>query len=358
MGAKGHETCATSASPHPPGTVIAHFVYRDVTVIGGSAGTITALKTLLAQLPADYPAAVLIVVHIAPESPSILHQLFRRVCALPVVAAAAEMPIRRGQVVVAPPDQHLICSGDRLLLSHRPRENRHRPSIDVLFRSAAVAHGARVTGVILSGMLDDGAAGLWAIARRGGACVVQDPADADFPDLPSNALEQVPSSRLLSLRQLPSALVQLASEPITLPADGVSPHLASEVHMATGTPSSIDDLDALGRRSPYSCPECGGALWEVSNPGERFRCHVGHAYSMKTLVCDQAERIEAALWAALRGLEENERLSRRLADDAAQRLRAIGRFPWRARAHASHAGVLRRLIAEAVTLPAQKAAAE
>lgn len=144
------------------------------------------------------------------------------------------------------------------------------------------------------------------------------------------------------------------------PAGGASPNLASEVHMATGTLSSIDDLDALGRRSPYSCPECGGALWEVSNPGERFRCHVGHAYSMKTLVCDQAERIEAALWAALRGLEENERLSRRLADDAAQRghERSAVFHGESARAHASHAGVLRRLIAEAVTLPAQEAAAD
>jgi two-component system chemotaxis response regulator CheB len=323
--------------------------HRDITVIGGSAGAIGALRSLIAQLPADYPAAVFIVVHVAPQAPAMLHTLFAR-GALSVVRAEDRMRIRAGQVVVAPPDHHLVLTRDRLLLSHGPRENRHRPSIDVLFRSAAIAFGNRVTGVVLSGMLDDGAAGLWAIRQRGGSALVQHPDDAEFGEMPRSALERVPDSRCVSMRDLPRALLELSREPIEPSKSVPLPNLACEVDMAANKRSDIADLEAIGKRAPYSCPECGGALWEVGDPSLRFRCHVGHAYSVKSLASEQTERVEAALWAALRGLEESERLARRLAHYANERgsTAAADGHNESASASASHAQVLRTLLAQNV----------
>jgi two-component system chemotaxis response regulator CheB len=340
--------------PRPPGSpaeVIIASLHRDITVIGGSAGAIAALRSLISQLPADYPAAVFVVVHVAPQAPAMLHNLFAR-SALSVMPAEDRMKIRRGRIVFAPPDHHLVLSGDQVLLSHGPRENRHRPSIDVLFRSAAIAFGNRVTGVILSGMLDDGAAGMWAIRQRGGAAVVQHPDDAEFGDMPRSALERVPDARRVSLRDLPSTLLELSREVVESPPGVVLPNLACEVDMAANNQSRIADLDAIGDRAPYSCPECGGALWEVGDPGLRFRCHVGHAYSVRSLASEQSERVEAALWAALRGLEESERLARRLANDASGRGSAAlaDRHNEAASASASHAQVLRTLLAQNVRM--------
>jgi two-component system chemotaxis response regulator CheB len=327
-----------------PETTIPH--HRDITVIGASAGGITALRKLLGALPAHYPAAIFVVVHVAPESPSLLHEVLARAGPLPAQRARNGESIRPGRIIVAPPDHHLLLDDGQVRVTHGPRENRHRPSIDVLFRSAAVAFGSRATGVVLSGMLDDGAAGLWAIRRRGGATLVQDPADAEFPDMPRNALEAVPTAQRLAIGDLAARLVELARETVDGEATAVPGNMAHEVRLAVES-TEMEDLDTLGRRVPFTCPECGGALWELEGGAPRFRCHVGHAYSMHTLASEQTVRVEAALWAALRSLEESERLARRLAGAAEERSDSRSRsfHEESARSSAAHADVLRRLLA-------------
>lgn len=330
---------------------------RDLIVIGASAGGISALRTLLPTLPAGLRSAILIVVHVAPESPALLKDILRRCSALPVDYASDGQRIERGRVLLAPPDRHLLVEHDVARLSHGPRENRHRPSIDVLFRSAAVACGGRVIGVLLSGMLDDGSAGLWAIKRRGGVAVVQDPAEAEYPDMPRNAMSTVRVDRVLPLDEMGGALVALTGEPIAAPAEDVPSSMLQEVRMASDDQVSMSQLDALGKRVPFTCPECGGALWVLEDTGsQRFRCHVGHAYSLRTLASEQSARVEAALWAALRSLEENEKLANTMSAHA-RRLgneRTASRWADNARSTASHAETLRSVLATAGFAPPEE----
>lgn len=339
---------------------MAREAHRDITVLGASAGGIAVLRALLQQLPADYPAALFVVVHLAPEAPSVLPELLNRTSAIPVIEARDGMPIRRGAVTIAPPDKHLAVEKDRVRVAHGPRENRHRPSIDVLFRSAAVAFGPRATGVILSGMLDDGAAGLWAIKRQGGVAVVQDPRDAEYPDMPRNALEHIKADHVVPISDLGPTLLRVAREPVAEADAGQPPNLAMEVRMAVDNNARIQGLDVLGERTAYTCPECGGLLWELSNGGLRYRCHVGHAYTARTLVTEQTARVEAALWAALRSLEESVRLSQRLASDARARGsdRSAEYHDEMAQANEAHAGMLRDLMSHAPARAESEAAAE
>jgi two-component system chemotaxis response regulator CheB len=214
------------------------------------------------------------------------------------------------------------------------------------FRSAAVVFGPRVTGVVLSGMLDDGSAGLWAIKRRGGVAVVQDLHDAEFADMPRSAMEAVAIDHCAAAKDLADTLARIAGKPATAIAEVASRNMISEVRMATGNDTSMEQLDGLGRRVPFTCPECGGALWELEGGGARFRCHVGHAYSLTTLASEQAARVEAALWAGLRKLEEAERLAGRMETHA----RALGNersasyHADAARASAAHAETLRTVL--------------
>ena len=320
-------------------------VQRDITVIGGSAGSLAPLRELLGALPADYPAAVFVVVHVAPEAPSILPQILDRVSPLAVTVAQTGARVRRGSVMVAPPDRHLVFDGDRIVLSRAARENRHRPSIDVLFRSAAVAFGARVTGVVLSGMLDDGAAGLWAVKRRGGVAVVQDPDDAEYPDMPRHALAAVDVDHRLAVRDMAQTLLSFAPERV-VQSLAVPDNMASEVRMIVQDESSMGELDAMGERVPLACPECGGSLWELGDPGPRYRCHVGHAYTLSTLAAEQSMKVEAALWAGLRKLEESERLARRMESHARANGNQRGADYHAELAHssASHAATFRALL--------------
>ena len=323
---------------------------RDIVVIGASAGGVRALRTLLAALPADLPAAIFAVVHVSPDAPGVLASLLNRAGPLPVVRARHGDPIRRSQVVVAPPDHHLILEPESVRLSHGPRENRHRPSIDVLFRSAAVAYGPRVIGVVLTGMLDDGTAGLWAVKRYGGLAAVQDPADAECPDMPRNAMQVTRADACLPLAGLAARLVEWTRQPAAeIAAPSSSSALSREVRMAYED-SDMQQLDAIGKRVPLTCPECGGALWEIDDIGvPRYRCHVGHAYSMLTLASDQSARIEAAIWAALRSLEEGVRIADHMARMASERgdVKAVEYHEDRSLASARHAQVLRDLLAEA-----------
>ncbi len=318
-------------------------------VIGGSAGAIAALRELLAELPRDFPAAIFVVVHIAPEGPALLANALARAATLPVHQARDGMELKPGAIIVAPPDQHLLLQNGVVRLNHGPRENRHRPAIDTLFRSAAVAYGARVIGVVLTGMLDDGAAGLWAIKRRGGVAIVQDPERAEYPAMPRNAMESTPIDFKGTPGEIATRLLDLAGQaarPVAAPARD----LKYEADMEVEEESAIDKLDRLGERTPYTCPECGGTMWELDENGNpRFRCHVGHAYSLRSLGNAHTMQVEAALWAALRSLEQSQRLAERMANDARRRgsERSAEYQLELVRATASHADTLRRLLADA-----------
>ena len=274
---------------------------------------------------------------------------------MPVAVARTGAPLRSGTVSIAPPNLHLVLEGDRMLLMHGPRENRHRPAIDVLFRSAAVAYGPRVTGVVLSGVQDDGAAGLWAIKRRGGAAVVQDPDDAEFPDMPRNAIGVVDVDAIVPARDIAATLTRIAREIVREPETPVPANMEKEVRMARKQ-SSMEELDTIGQRVPFTCPECGGALWKMDNGGPRFRCHNGHAYSLNTLADEQAIQVEAALWAGLRRLEESERIALKMAEYAQARgnQRSAEYHAEIARTNAHHAATLRELLAEKTSAAPEK----
>jgi len=323
-------------------------LHRDITVIGASAGAIGPLRELFSRLPRDYPAAAFVVMHLAPDSPGVLPDILDRVSAMPVVPARSGAAVRVGTATVAPPDMHLVLENDRVRLVHGPRENRHRPSVDVLFRSAAVAYEPRVTGVVLSGMQDDGAAGLWAIKRRGGAAVVQDPKDAEFADMPRNAMEIVDVDACVPARDLAATLLRIASTSVEIPDLPGTVDMEKESRMSARNDWSMEALDTIGKRVPLTCPECGGALWEMADAGPRFRCHTGHAYSQRTLADEQSIQVEAALWAALRRLEESERIAGSMAAQARNRgnERSAAYHADIAQAHRGHAATLRQVLAE------------
>jgi two-component system, chemotaxis family, protein-glutamate methylesterase/glutaminase len=294
---------------------------HDLIVVGTSSGGLEALLRLVSGLPKDLPASVCIVQHVSADSPDLLATLLGRVGPLPVTLCQDGMPIEHGQIAVAPPDRHLLVEQGRLRLSQGSQENRHRPSIDVLFRSAAVTYGPRVIGVILTGRLDDGTAGLLAIKQCGGIAVVQDPQDALYPSMPENALQHVAVDFNVPLSELVVLLVKLASQSV---AEGVPvripPLLTQEVQIAAMDELSLHAHDILfGTPSFYSCPDCGGILQERQEGSLlRFRCQVGHAFSVNTLLEEQPVALERALWVALKTLRERGHLAQRLSNQAQQ----------------------------------------
>lgn len=283
---------------------------RNIIVVGTSAGGVAALRQLVGTLRADLPAAVCIVMHLWPETKSFLPEILQRATSLPVSEASHDAPLEHGRIYVAPTDRHLFVETDRLLVLRGPKENRTRPAINPLFRSAALAHGARVIGVILTGLLDDGAAGLWAVKRCGGVTIVQ--SDAEFPDMPEAARESTTVDHCVPLREIGPLLDRLAREPAGAPASGGPGPIQLNDEKAKMEDSAIA-LDRIGRRSWFSCPECSGALWEVEEGRLHYRCHVGHAYSAEILHAAQEANIEQALWIALRALKESAALDERLA---------------------------------------------
>ena len=291
---------------------------RDIVVIGASAGGVRALRNLAAALPAEFPAAVLIVLHVG-ASKSILPELLAS--AGPNTAAHAHdgEALRYGHLMVAPPDHHLLLDQGNARLTRGPKENFARPAIDVLFRSAALEHGPRVIGVVLTGMLDDGTAGLQAIKRCGGVAVVQDPATAEAPSMPASALEYVEIDYCLPIEEIASMLAKLVEMPapvrISTPSDLLHAHAAS-----LGKENAMGDLKAIAAPSTLVCPECGGGLWEfAATKPPRFQCHTGHAYSLRALAHGMKDKTEECFWAAMRVLQERAVVCRRLATEA-QRL--------------------------------------
>jgi two-component system chemotaxis response regulator CheB len=275
---------------------------RDIVVIGGSAGAGEAILELLEQLPATLRAAVFVAHHLPPDAEGAMSNILARAGTLTVRPAVDGEPIRHGVVYVCVPDRHLVVMNGTVRLTRGPRENRWRPAIDTLFRSAAVAYGSRVIGIVMTGMLDDGTAGLRAIKQCGGVAMVQDPADAKYPEMPQSALDNVPVDHKLPVSEMGRALARLVAEPGGAAAP-VPPELAAEARIAVaGAP--VEVTGRLGE-AQLICPDCGGPLHEQQEkrPGsdfKRYRCLVGHAFSPATLANSTRDSIESALWAAIR----------------------------------------------------------
>lgn len=293
---------------------------RDIVVIGASLGGVSALTRLAEGLPADMPAALLAVQHMSPDHPSALDVILSRTGPLKASFAATGIPIEPAHIYLAPPDRHLLVQDGRLELSRGPRENRTRPAVDPLFRSAAVAKGSRVVGVVLTGLLDDGTAGMEAVKRCGGVTVVQDPEDAEHPDMPQSVLQSgVEVDYCLPLDEMPSLLARLARTEAP-PAPSIPEDLRIEVEMLREGYRDQAKLIQTGSASPFVCPECGGALYGMDHAAmPRYRCRIGHAYSAKSLMADQAESVEKALVAAVRALDERAKFHDRMARDMAAR---------------------------------------
>ncbi|MCU1451781.1 MAG: CheB methylesterase [Acidimicrobiales bacterium] len=320
-----------------------------VIVMGASAGGVDALSAAVAGLPADLPAAVLVVLHVSPRGKSVLPHILESRGALPASHAVDGEPLEAGRVYVAPPDQHLVVGDGCVRLTGEAKENGLRPSVDTLFRSAAHAYGPDVIGVVLSGTLDDGTAGLMAIKQHGGVAVVQDPADALFPGMPASAAGFADPDYIVPLDKISQLLVMLAG-PTFAERDAQRPPL-------TGRPGGADSAQPVGdaaahaqkgEPSEFTCPECGGTLW-AQQEGEllRFRCRVGHAYSTESLLADQKESLEGALWAAIVALEERADLATRLSTRTSSRgnVRTSRRFA----AEASDARRRAALVRQAIT---------
>ena len=293
-----------------------------IVVIGGSAGSLAPLKRILRGLPADFPAAVLIVVHVGSRQ-SILPGLLGQFSALPVRHATQGELVAAGQVLLAPPDLHLTVDmdGERAYtrLSHGPKENHSRPAIDPLFRTAAAAYGPDTIGVVLSGFLDDGTVGLQAIKACGGVSVVQDPDEAEAPDMPTSALQYAGVDFVLGADRIAQQLVALASKAApesALPAGPGEAELLERISIenrAFKEDVDMRDMDRIGSRVALTCPECGGAIWEIRDAAPlRYRCHTGHAFTARSLESHQGSAVEETLWAAVRALHEQEQLFLRL----------------------------------------------
>lgn len=268
---------------------------RDVIAIGGSAGSFESLRNIIQNLPPDLPAAVFIIVHLSPRTRSYLPELLQKSSSMLVTQASEGSPIRQSTIYVTPPDRHLVISEDHIHLSRGPKEGLQRPSINVAFRSAATSYGSRVIGVLLSGMLDDGAAGIWEIGRRNGVTIVQDPAEAQFPSMPLNALNDAIVHHTLAVSEIGPMLSRLVREEIESPTH-------------SGEVPSRD----MQHFSGLTCPECRGPLYENGRPSE-FRCRVGHTISLKTLFDEHTSVQERKLYEAIVALEEGADLAERMA---------------------------------------------
>ena len=277
---------------------------------------------LAAGLPRDLPAAVFVVHHFPANSVSALPSILGRAGPLPAVHAVHDEEIEPGRIYIAPPDRHMLIVENRIHLSRGPRENGHRPAVDPLFRTAARELGLRVIGVLLSGSLDDGTVGLMAVKRHGGLTVVQDPGEALYPAMVQSAIERVGVDLVLPVHEIAQLLTRLTREPVAS-REGESAMLPEEEEVqdpAESGTAAIADGPLPGPPSTLTCPDCGGAIWEqVDGELVRYRCHVGHAYTVDSMIGAQAARVEAALWTAVRALEEKAQLSRRLAERSRKR---------------------------------------
>lgn len=319
---------------------------RDLIVIGGSAGAIEALRAIVRRLPADLPASVLIVVHRSLQGPNLLATILAAEGALPAMTAEEGQTLEHGRIYVAPPDRHLLIAHDHLHVRRGPRENRARPAIDPLFRSAAVCCSTRVIGVVLSGMLDDGSSGLLAIKRCGGVAIIQDPRDALYPEMPGSAARHVAVDHVAPAPELGSLLDSLARSRRPAPVEAPE-EIRLEAMIAAQELTVMPDRKMFGSLSPLTCPECSGVMQEMQDSGlVRYRCHTGHAFTLETLRTAQNDIWERTLYAALRAQQEQAMLARRVAEEARAReeQRSAEEFERRALDYEEGAEVIRQLL--------------
>lgn len=313
---------------------------RDIIVVGASAGGVESLKAVMRRLPEDLPAAILVVLHMPPGAKTFLPRILQRAGPLPAVQATDGQAIERGRIYVATPDAHMLVMREGIRLVFGPRVNGARPAVDPLFRSAARAYGSRVTGAILSGSLDDGTAGLAAIKERGGTTVVLDPHDALYPGMARSAIDSMAVDHVAPLEEIGPLLDRLSRGP--------APERADEPVEGSIDSTELDPLlqghRTRGVTTDFSCPECSGTLYETETGGvTSFQCHVGHAFSPESLVDAQSSALEAALWTALRTLEESalmaHRMVHRMSDRGSEQ--AVARFRRKEKEMLARAAVVR-----------------
>lgn len=288
---------------------------KFIVVIGASAGGTSASGELISQIKPDINTAIFIVLHLAGKGISELvqHRL-QKFTSYRCKIAENEEAIQSNTLYIAPVNYHMLVKEGQVLIGQGPAENRWRPSIDVLFRSAAASYGNYTIGIIITGMLNDGAAGMSAIKRSGGICIVQDPNEAEFPDMPLAVLDTIEVDHSVRLSEMGQLISEITKNGIT--SNPVPQDVIAEAEIAERTSTSIDNVQQLGNHSVYACPDCGGGLWHVQDAViKRYRCHIGHSYTEKDLLIKQSETLEATLWVALRMMEERTSLLTRMAKD-------------------------------------------
>ncbi len=329
----------------------------DVVVVGASAGGVEALSALARALPPDFAAPVVVVLHVPASGTSVLPHILSRAGALPARHGVDGEVLEPGIIYVAPPNCHILVADHRITLDRGPRENGHRPAIDPLFRSAAVAFDRRSAGVVLSGTLDDGTAGLLAIKHRGGATLVQDPEEALYTSMPASAIRYVHPDYVLPTRELVDVLVRLTAKSGGPRPETTRVGAGNPANQAAPAPAA--EHAQPGELVPFSCPDCGGSLWAtMAGELETFRCRVGHAFSLNSVAARHGEMLERALWMAYRALEERAAMSRRIARRLADRgsTESAERFHRQAAEAVRQAEGLKRILGGIDAAPAAEAA--
>jgi two-component system, chemotaxis family, protein-glutamate methylesterase/glutaminase len=289
---------------------------KYIVVIGASAGGLDALAEMVRHLQKGLDVAYCIVLHLSRKGIGdyVVHRLMQAT-SMPCSLAINSSSIKKDHIYIARPNQHLLVKDSKFILGGGPEENRFRPSIDVLFRSAAAYYSSNSIGIILSGMLDDGTSGMWAIKRSGGTCIVQDPNEAEYPDMPLSVINNMQIDHVTALEDMGGVIAQILKnkkgrkKPV--PKD-----VLIESNIAERTAVTIEDVEKIGKISVFACPDCGGNLWSVKHDLlNRYRCHIGHAYTERDLVVKQAETASTTLWVALRMMEERKHLLKKLEVD-------------------------------------------
>lgn len=321
-----------------------------VIVIGSSAGGVTALQKLVAGLPADFGAPILIVQHVSANAISYLPHILTNVGPLPASHPKDGQALLPGNIYLAPPDHHMLIEDGHILVRKGPKENRFRPSIDALLRSAAHSHGPGVIGVILTGMLDDGTSGMWSVQRMGGTTIVQDPVEAMYPSMPSSVLQYVDVDYVTPIDQISTLLIELTKKEMKQgPSDKEKERERLKMDTGIAAQANAFEIGALqaGDPSHFSCPDCGGVMVQIKEGSMmRFRCHTGHGFSSGSLLNEVKETIEKKLWQSVRSFEESIMLLDMTADNLAQagNLQAAQEFKTQAETATKSANALRAYI--------------
>jgi two-component system chemotaxis response regulator CheB len=286
---------------------------KNIIVIGASAGGIKAIYQLIERIPPDLPLAIFIVIHISKNSqPDIIAQQLQKKTAYTCLMAQDNEEIKSGHIYLAPTNHHLLVKKGYMRLIDGPHENRWRPSIDVLFRSAAAVYDSKVIGIILSGMLDDGTSGMSAVKRCGGTCLVQDPSEAEYIDMPVNVINNVNVDYQVPIADMGYIIDDILSKPhgpsLPIPED-----VKLEAEITERMVSDVDAMSKIATPSDLTCPDCGGRLSQINNEPNRYRCHTGHVYIEPVLLDKQGEALEESIWASIRMMEERRNLLQNIA---------------------------------------------